>query len=96
MDITSQRIALIFCLTLAGAASAHADSSYSCDDGVIMLGVSTYEVQEKCGDPQRIELVSGGGADVVEENWYYSGATKLPYLFRMSGGKLIAIERLQR
>ena len=38
-------------------------------------------------------IVSIGGADVVEELYSYGGGSSIPYVLRLRGGKLVAIER---
>ncbi len=72
------------------------ESSYQCSNGIVQPGDATYTVKEKCGEPNSVEAISGGGADLVEQNWYYGGGTRLPYVLRIKGGELTQIVRLNR
>ena len=83
-------------LLLVVSAAAAAESSYNCPRGIVALGDTTYEVAQRCGTPTGIETVSGAGADDIVENWYFDRAGRIPYVFRMRGGRLNAIDRHAR
>lgn len=96
------RYALLAVVTAALLASGNlpaasaGETAYSCKNGIVQVGDSTFAIREKCGEPLSTEMLSGGGADVVEENWFYGGGAKLPYLFHVRAGKLVGIERQNR
>jgi hypothetical protein len=69
------------------------ESLYRCQSGIVSIGDSGFKIRETCGEPNDIATVSGGGADVVEELYSYGGGSSIPYVLRLRGGKLVAIER---
>jgi len=83
-------LAAMSCTTVA----AHAgESLYRCKSGVVSIGDSGFKIRQTCGEPNDIATVSGGGADVVEELYSYGGGSSIPYVLRLRGGQLVAIER---
>lgn len=73
-----------------------ADDNYSCPDGVVSVGDTSYEVSERCGTPRAVETIAGGGAETTGEHWYYERAGRIPHVFRLREGRLETIERLKR
>ena len=91
--MNDRTLVLLVAVSCATAAAHAAESLYRCKSGIVSIGDSGFKIRQTCGEPNDIATVSGGGADVVEELYSYGGGSSIPYVLRLRGGKLVAIER---
>ncbi|WP_448211560.1 DUF2845 domain-containing protein [Colwellia sp. MEBiC06753] len=87
---------LLLILTLFSTvtlASSRDVQNFKCKKGWVRIGMSSGEIQQRCGKPESITLLSGANQPRLEEHFYQPkrSGSSATYSLTVSLGKVISI-----
>ncbi|MFC1859390.1 DUF2845 domain-containing protein [Thermodesulfobacteriota bacterium] len=88
-------IAVIFILGTVAPVSAIERITYKCANLTVGHGVTSAEVEYRCGAPNRKEDAGMSERKTTLERWFYGPSGGYIYILTMGAGRVINIERVK-